>query len=293
MCINDRQRCSFRKTCGSVKSCSLRRSAGRFGFTLIELLVVIAIIAILAAMLLPVLNRAKIKAQAINCMSNGRQMMQAWFVYATDNHELVVPNLRSGQQGGWVNGEMNFLQNYPDNTNISLLLNSPATAPPLLGPYILNPGVYHCPADLSHAPYQPLRVRSYSMNGFVGSPAGDPLDSTTYTVYTKTTQCRTPSDIYVFLHEHANTIDDGWYIWCQNNDPTNYSSWENLPTAAHGGASSFAFMDGHSEIHKWLVGSTMPPENYNATYSSSIPLGVGNNTADIMWVASHSSVINP
>src|SRR5881296_1202222 len=75
----------------------------RAGFTLIELLVVIAIIAILAGMLLPALAKAKTKAQGIACLNNLRQLNFAWYMYADDNRDKLVPN-GTGPQIGWIEG---------------------------------------------------------------------------------------------------------------------------------------------------------------------------------------------
>jgi prepilin-type N-terminal cleavage/methylation domain-containing protein len=164
---------SFRSASRTVEWVLTGFRFGGRGFTLIELLVVIAIIAILAAMLLPALSKAKIKAQGIGCMSNGRQLMVAWQIYYGDNNDKLVS---SDGGGGWINGNLAGLDFNPNNTenwdiNVELL-------PSPLWQYCgKSPGIFLCPGDLStvNVPGKGTlrRVRSYSMNYCLNDTTGD------------------------------------------------------------------------------------------------------------------------
>ena len=228
----------------------------RSGFTLIELLVVIAIIAILAAMLLPSLNRAKEKAHGIRCMNNMKQLAVCWFMYAGDNNDGIVKNwlLPTGLSSpeAWIAGDVS---KPAGATNINDIVNNRLYA------YNASPGIYRCPSIVGRAPVgvpASALIRSVSMNGRMGG--GDAADAARYNVvdtsyilgptfpmFKKTVQIRfpSPSPAFVFLDESLLTADDGYFAVRLS------STWQNSPTARHSKGAGFSFADGHAEQWHW------------------------------------------
>jgi prepilin-type N-terminal cleavage/methylation domain-containing protein/prepilin-type processing-associated H-X9-DG protein len=278
-----------------------RRREG--AFTLTELLVVIAIIAIIASLVLPALARAKARAQGSFCLNNTRQLTVAWMIYADEHNGQLAYNLGRSARipvampamvgapmgDNWVNNILSWGLGQ-DNTNTATLVETG------IGPYTSKAAaLYRCPSDnvLSEAQRNAgwqSRVRSYSMNAMVGdagsfSAGGVNVNNTNYVQFFRVFSVPRPSDIFVFLDEHPDSIDDGYFL---NREADGAPQWIDLPGSYHDGGASFSFADGHSEHHRWLNARTkQPAQAFGIQWPS---MSVTDGPQDFNWVLSRMSV---
>ena len=212
----------------------LRHSGQADGFTLVELLVVIAIIAILAALLLPALDKAKGRSKAVNCLSNLKQLAVAAQLYAADNGGLLPENHPGNScTNCWTRGDMGTL----DATNTALLRQGK------LFSYAGREEVFRCPADA------PARARSYAMNSWMGSREMEKQSAPTgYRTFVKDTECAAggAAKLWYLADEHPRTLDDGWFLVTLD-DSRPFASF---PGLSHQQGCALNFADGHAEVWK-------------------------------------------
>jgi type II secretory pathway pseudopilin PulG len=223
---------------------------------LIELLVVIAIVGILAALLLPALSAAKSSGQQTSCLNNLRQLALGAHLYPTDNGGKLPANQPSSGGGGfpavntnvWVNGNIKLST---DSTNSNFIRQG------LLFPYANHLSLYRCPADNSQTAGMP-RVRSYSMNGWIGSRYMDGFNNQrTFRTFTHENEFTSAgsSTLWLITDEHEDSIDDAWFLVTMDDS----QPFASFPATRHRHGYCLSFVDGHVEKFRLRDPNTTAP----------------------------------
>lgn len=262
----------------------------RCAFTLIEMLVVVSIIGILASLLLPSLARGKARGRQLFCANNIRQLALACAAYAHENDDRLPYNLgateiarmlREGGNYNWAGSLMNWEL---DAENTNLLLNIDAG----LGQYVARSArVFRCPNDSVLSEVQREagwreRSRSISMNAMIGDAGeftrtGTNVNNPSYRQYLKASQVGSPSEIFVFIEEHPDSINDGYFL-----NKAYYWEWLDLPASYHTGGANLSYADGHVEPRKWVNSLTRRPAKPDA---AQLPINLNrDDRQDFEWL---------
>jgi prepilin-type N-terminal cleavage/methylation domain-containing protein/prepilin-type processing-associated H-X9-DG protein len=257
----------------------------RAGFTLIELLVVIAIIAILAAMLLPALARAKAKAKTTNCLSNMKQLQLCWQMYTDDNNDFVPMNGPAATLGPGGNGLPNsWISGHNGQTDPA----NPGIPNGVLWAYNKAAALYVCPANTRQLTYpanppttfvpttgpQSRTVSmNYALGGFTAAqPLGGGILATGQLGIRKANELKglnpTPNKMYVFADENEFSVDDADFATAVPGGPMD-GKWWNLPGSRHSNGTTWSFADGHCEFWKWHGRAVLTFSGYYQAQDSS------------------------
>jgi prepilin-type N-terminal cleavage/methylation domain-containing protein/prepilin-type processing-associated H-X9-DG protein len=253
-------------------------------FTLVELLVVIAIVAILAALLLPALGKAKERARRIHCTNNERQLTLTWHFYADDNNNRLVPN---GHSTGplpspiWVAGDTHFF--YQAFTNTSYLLDPKLAA---FGALLKSAAVYKCPSDWYRrrlGANSTSLIRSYSMNSYLN--ASDVSSDARFMTFNKLDALVQPGPTRTFVFQDvmpANLCYPAFVVMMGT------STMFHLPSSEHDGRGIVSFADGHVESHRWIDPRTRPKAAADGIvgHGTSTP-----NNPDLVWIQERTTVL--
>lgn len=263
---------------------------------MLELLVTITIMTSLAALVLPTLAAAKAKAKAVSCLNSQRQLTLACLLYTGDFDDALPYNMGANEIKrlvannrflNWTSSIMSWELD-ADNTNTVLLTQGG------IGPYTSRSAkIYKCPSDFAVSDIQARagwsgRVRSFSMNAMVGnagqySRGGTNINNPDYRQFFKLGQIPKPSEIFVFIEEHPDSINDGYFL-----NKADQMEWTDLPASYHHGGANLAFADGHLEAHQWRLASTKPPAKPDAA-ALPMPLGPTDQT-DFDWLMERMSL---
>ncbi|HUD46278.1 MAG TPA: prepilin-type N-terminal cleavage/methylation domain-containing protein [Candidatus Baltobacteraceae bacterium] len=291
----------------------LPKKRSKPAFTLIELVVVISVIAILAAILLPALARAKSQARTVYCLNNKRQLAVAWLMYAQDSRDYLAYNtdpvwgLDDMDAPNWVASLVDW-STASDCSNLALLTNDTNSS---MAPYISHVAApYHCPEDTFLSPQQRAegwtqRARSVSMNYVMGDGLGATGEPKSHAGFAYYASAQThppyisrwfiriadlagigPSMACVFLDEHPDSL------WLSPSFEVQYKPgvvvWRQLPASYHSGGCTLSFADGHEEYKKWVVPQTTVPVHYTYWDYAFSPWDWTSDTRDWEWFARHS-----
>jgi len=255
-----------------------------WAFTRAELLVTLAVVATLVVLQLPSLANSRRSGNAAMCLNNHQQLTRAWRMYAEDNGDRLAGNTGGSSALNsnltWCVGWLDNTRFTPDNTNTLYLLNSQ------LGPYARTASIYRCPEDtsLSRGRTGEPRVRSVSMNGYLGT-SGSPYTAA-YRVFNSFAEITalTPAQAFVFIDEQQDSINDGGFqVNMAGFSPPNPTQlWMvDYPAAYHSGGAGFGFADGHAEIRLWVDSRTTPV----LSFGQPLPLNQPSpNNPDVRWL---------